>query len=282
MTCKVFPKRSFVTSSRETTAMDASNPVAADLLRSRDPLAQRLVTPSDTSAVSGVSWAAIVAGAAGAAFGPAYAYIADITPPEQRAKRFGLLGAAFGAGFVLGPAIGGLLGELGPRAPFFVAALCALANFCFGFFALPETLDAAHRRPFDPRRANPVGTLTQMRKYPAVFGLLGAVFLWQLGHQVLPATWSFYTMFKFGWSPAAVGGSLAAVGLIMAFSQGFLTGRIGAALAECEARGVRGGAIYDLLHLLAARKAGAEVVMTLDARHFQALSRRGDPRIETP
>jgi MFS transporter, DHA1 family, tetracycline resistance protein len=165
----------------------------------------------------------LVAGMAGASFTPAYAYIADITPAEKRAQSFGLMGAAFGIGFILGPAIGGLLGSFGPRAPFFTAGGIALANTVFGFVALPESLPPESRRPFEWARANPVGTLTQMRKYPVVLWLLGAVFLWQLGHQVLPSTWAFYTMSKFHWQAAEIGYSLAFVGIVMAFAQGVLT-----------------------------------------------------------
>ena len=164
-----------------------------------------------------------VAGMAGASFTPAYAYVADISPPEKRAQNFGLMGAAFGGGFILGPAIGGLLGSLGPRAPFYTAGIIALLNGGFGLLALPESLPLASRRAFDWRRANPLGTLRQMRKYPAVEWLLGALFLWQLGHQVLPSTWSFYTIYKFHWSAAQVGGSLAFVGAVMAIAQGALT-----------------------------------------------------------
>ena len=164
-----------------------------------------------------------VAGIAGASFTPAYAYVSDITEPAKRAQNFGLMGAAFGGGFILGPAIGGLLGNLGPRAPFFAAAAIALANTTFGYFALPESLPPARRRPFHWVRANPLGTLLQMRKYPVVPWLLGAVFLWQLGHQVLPSTWAFYTISKFGWSSAEVGYSLAWVGLLMAVAQGVFT-----------------------------------------------------------
>src|SRR5262249_29160490 len=127
-----------------------------------------------------------LAGMAGASFTPAYAYLADISPPERRAQNFGLVGASFGMGFIIGPAAGGLLGALGPRAPFFAAACLALLNFTLGFFALPESLPKESRRPFNLRRANPVGTLVQMRKYPSVIGLAMALFLWQLGHQVLP------------------------------------------------------------------------------------------------
>lgn len=165
----------------------------------------------------------MVAGVAGASFTPAYAYVADISPPERRAQNFGLLGAAFGIGFILGPAIGGLLGGLGPRAPFFAAAALALANTAFGYFALPESLARGSRRAFQWARANPLGTLAQMRKLPAVSALLGAVFLWQLAHQVFPSTWSFYGITQFHWSSREVGYSLAFVGLVMAIAQGLLT-----------------------------------------------------------
>lgn len=163
-----------------------------------------------------------IAGIAGASFTSAYAYIADVSPPEKRAQNFGLIGGAFGGGFILGPAIGGLLGELGPRAPFFAAAACSLLNFGYGFFVLPESLKAESRRPLEWKRANPLGTLLQLRKYPVVFGLLVALFLWQLGHQVMPSTWGYYTMYRFGWSEAVVGASLAFAGLVMATSQATL------------------------------------------------------------
>jgi DHA1 family tetracycline resistance protein-like MFS transporter len=164
-----------------------------------------------------------IAGIAGASFTPAYAYVADISPPERRARNFGLMGAAFGIGFIVGPAIGGLLGSLGPRAPFIAAGLIALANTTFGFFALPESLPQHLRRPFHWSRANPVGTLRQIRRYPMVAWMIGALFLWQLGHQVLPTTWAFYTIAKFHWTAADVGYSLAFVGVLMALAQGALT-----------------------------------------------------------
>jgi DHA1 family tetracycline resistance protein-like MFS transporter len=168
----------------------------------------------------------LIAGVAGATYAPAYAYIADVSPPEKRAQNFGLVSAAFGMGFIVGPAIGGLLGILGPRAPFFVAAGFALLNVTFGFFALPESLPPAARRPFQWSRANPLGTLRQMRKYPVVLGLASAAFLWQLGHHVLPSVWAFYTMLKFDWTSAGVGYSLAASGAVMAISQGLLTRKL--------------------------------------------------------
>jgi DHA1 family tetracycline resistance protein-like MFS transporter len=150
-----------------------------------------------------------IAGIAGASWTPAYAYLADISEPAKRAQSFGLMGAAFGLGFVVGPAIGGLLGNLSPRAPFFTAGVIALANASFGYFALPESLPRELRRAFHWKRANPLGTLMQMRKYPVVPLMLGALFLWQLAHQVLPSTWSFYTISKFHWTSAQVGYSLA-------------------------------------------------------------------------
>ena len=184
----------------------------------------------------------MVSGIAGASFTPAYAYIADISPPEKRAQNFGLVGAAFGFGFIAGPAIGGLLGALGPRAPFFAAAILALLNFAFGYFVLPETLRPESRRAFDLKRANPLGTLLQMRKYPAVLGIAGAVFLWQLSHQVLPSTWAYFTMYRFGWSEAAVGSSLAFAGAALVIGQGVLARRLIPALG-----GERRAAIVGLL-----------------------------------
>jgi DHA1 family tetracycline resistance protein-like MFS transporter len=163
-----------------------------------------------------------VAGMAGASFTPAYAYVADITPPERRAQNFGLVSGAFGVGFIVGPALGGLLGGLGPRAPFFAAAGLSLANFAYGYFVLAESLPRERRRPFVWWRANPLGTLLQMRRQPVVLGLLAALFLWMVGHQVMPATWSFYTTFRFGWSEAMIGASLALAGLVMATSQATL------------------------------------------------------------
>ena len=112
----------------------------------------------------------------------------------------GSIGAAFGIGFVLGPSIGGLLGSFGPRTPFFVAAGLALLNATFGLFAVPESLPRERRRAFEWSRANPFGTLMQLRKHPVVVGLAGVSFLWLLGHQVLPSTWAFYTMLRFDWS----------------------------------------------------------------------------------
>ena len=164
-----------------------------------------------------------IAGIAGASFTPAYAYVADISEPGRRAQSFGLISASFGIGFILGPALGGLLGGLGPRTPFFAAACLSLLNFGYGFFALPESLTPAKRRAFDWRRANPLGTLMQIRKHPVVLGVLAALFLWMMAHQVMPSTWTFYTKFRFGWTEATNGLSLALAGTLMAVSQATLT-----------------------------------------------------------
>jgi len=176
-----------------------------------------------------------IAGAAGASFTPAYAYVADISPPEKRAQNFGVVSAAFGIGFIIGPAIGGLLGSLGPRAPFFAAAALSLINFTYGLFVLPESLPPERRRAFEWRRANPLGTLVQMKKHPVVLGVLCALFLWGLGNQVMPSTWAFYTKFRFGWSEAMIGASFAAVGLVMASSQAIVMRRLVPRLGERRA-----------------------------------------------
>jgi MFS transporter, DHA1 family, tetracycline resistance protein len=173
-----------------------------------------------------------IAGMAGASFTPAYAYIADVSPPERRAQSFGIIGAMFGLGFVIGPAVGGLLGGLGPRAPFFAAAALSLVNFAYGSLTLPESLPPSRRRPFDWKRAHPLGTLLQIRKYPVVPGMLVALSLWMLGHQVMPATWTFYTKFRFGWSEATIGISLAAAGVVIALAQATMLRKLVPRLGE--------------------------------------------------
>lgn len=164
----------------------------------------------------------LIAGVTGASFTTASAYIADISTPENRAKNFGLIGAAFGLGFILGPLIGGLLGELGARVPFMVAAGLALSNWLYGYFVLPESLDAAHRRPFEWRRANPVGSLMQLKKYPAVGGLIGSLVLVYLAAHAVQSNWNFFNIEKFKWSPKMIGISLGVVGLLVGAVQGGL------------------------------------------------------------
>lgn len=174
-------------------------------------------------------------GISGAVYGPANAFVADVTPPEKRAQSFGLIGAAFGLGFVLGPVLGGFLGELGPRAPFFAAAGLAFCNFIYGFFVLPETLAPERRRPFLLSRANPLGTLLAFQGNKRLLALVFAAFVWQLAFHVYPATWAYFVIAKFKLTPAAIGGTLALSGLSMATVQGFFTGRIVGKLGELRA-----------------------------------------------
>ena len=165
-----------------------------------------------------------IAGFCGSSWVIANAYIADVTPPEGRARAFGIMGAAFGVGFVIGPAIGGLLGELGPRVPFVVAAAISGLNLVYGWFVLPETLPADRRRPFEWRRANPFGAFRVFRSYAGVLPLCAVMFVFFFASSVYPAIWPFWGMGKFGWSEAMVGLSLAMFGLVMAAFQGLGTG----------------------------------------------------------
>ncbi|UPT61980.1 MAG: TCR/Tet family MFS transporter [Hyphomonadaceae bacterium JAD_PAG50586_4] len=208
-----------------------------------------------------------IAGMAGAVYSPAMAYIADVSAPEKRAQSFGMMGAAFGVGFIVGPLIGGLLGELGPRAPFFAAAGLAALNFAYGYFVLPESLAKERRRPFEWKRANPLGTLLALKRYPAVMGLAGAVLLWQLAHQVYPATWSFFAKIRFDWSEAAIGASLTFVGVLMAFTQGYLTGKIVPRIGEQRAViiGLVSGAASMLMLAFATQAWFAYVAMAAGA-----------------
>lgn len=162
----------------------------------------------------------------------ATAYIADISPPEKRAANFGLIGAAFGLGFVAGPALGGLLGNQDLRLPFFVAAGLSLANWLYGWFVLPESLAPANRRKFSWARANPVSSLAALRHRPVVLGLAVSFFLLNLANFGLHATWVLYTGYRYGWTPGQVGVSLAIVGLMAAIVQGGLARRIIPALGE--------------------------------------------------
>ncbi len=191
----------------------------------------------------------VLAGVAGAVYSPAWAYVADISAPEKRAQSFGVMGAAFGVGFILGPALGGLLGEFGPRAPFFAAAALGALNLLYGLLVLPESLPADKRRKFEWTRANPLGTLMALKRYPHVMAIAGAVFLWQLAHQVYPSSWAFFAEIRFNWSPGQIGASLAYVGMLMALTQALLTGRIVKHLGEQRAVmvGITSGAASMLL-----------------------------------
>ncbi len=157
-----------------------------------------------------------LAGISGGSFATCSAYIADISNDENRAKNFGLIGIAFGVGFTVGPVIGGLLGEFGPRVPFFGAAALSFMNFLAACFLLPETLDAANRRRFDWRRANPVAALKQMRNHRGVLPVLVVLFFYWLAHAVYPSVWAFVSAYRFDWSEGEIGLSLGLFGICAA------------------------------------------------------------------
>lgn len=164
----------------------------------------------------------MIAGAFGATFTAAGAYLADITAPEKRAQAFGLIGAAFGFGFITGPAIGGVLGEIDLRLPFIVAAGLSLADFVFAYFALPESLAQEQRKELDWRRANPIGALRAVGRYGTVLGLMAIFVLATFANRVAEMTWVLFTGYKFGWGPTETGLSLAVVGVMFVIGQGGL------------------------------------------------------------
>ena len=164
----------------------------------------------------------VISGITAASFSTAGAYISDVTPPEKRAASFGMIGAAFGVGFVLGPALGGLLGAISPRLPFWASAFMALANVCWGLFVLPESLPREKRVPFSWKSANPLGALKLLRSHPMLLGLAGSYFLMNLAHVVLPSTTVLYMRYRYGWDTRAVGMVLAGVGISSLVVQGFL------------------------------------------------------------
>lgn len=163
-----------------------------------------------------------LAGIFGASFTTAGAYMADISTPEKRAQNFGMIGAAFGLGFVLGPVIGGLLGDLGSRVPFFVAAALTFCNWLYGYFILPESLTENNRRQFSWRRANPIGTLKSLFRFKVVVGLFSALALMYLSSHAVQSNWSFYTIEKFNWSETQIGLSLGVVGVVFGLVQGVM------------------------------------------------------------
>lgn len=161
----------------------------------------------------------VIAGVTGASFTTAAAYIADISPVEKRAQNFGLIGAAFGLGFIIGPVLGGLLGQFGARVPFFAAAGLCLINTIYGYFVLPESLPLDKRRKFEIKRANPLGSLIQLKKYPAMSGLIFTLILMYTANNGLQSTWAYYGMEKFSWNEAWVGYSLGFIGLMIGVVQ---------------------------------------------------------------
>lgn len=174
----------------------------------------------------------LIAGVMGASFTTATAYIADISTPEKRAQNFGLIGAAFGLGFIIGPVIGGLSAKWGPSVPFLVAAVLTLLNVVYGFFVLPESLLKENQRKFEWKRANPIGSLKHLQKYPIASGLIASLVLIHIASHAVQSNWSYFTMYKFNWNAEMVGYSLAAVGVLVAFVQGYLIRVINPKLGE--------------------------------------------------
>jgi MFS transporter, DHA1 family, tetracycline resistance protein len=174
----------------------------------------------------------VISGISAASIATSYAYIADVTPAEQRSARFGMLGVAFGAGFVLGPALGGLAGSLDPHLPFWIAGALSLANALYGLLVLPESLPPERRAPFVWRRANPLGALALLRSQPQLTGLASVNFLGYLAHASLPNISVLYMMYRYGWDERAVGFTMAAVGVCAMIVQGTLIGPVIARFGE--------------------------------------------------
>lgn len=189
----------------------------------------------------------VLAGISGASFSTAAAYIADVSDDSNRAKNFGLIGIAFGTGFALGPVLGGLLGEFGPRIPFYGASALSFVNFVATWFLLPETLEPHNRRPFEWRRANPLGALKQMRNYPGIGWVLLVFFLFWQAHAVYPAVWSFVGAYRYGWSEGQIGLSLGIFGVCGALVMAFVLPKAIPLLGEWKAGAV--GLVFTALGL---------------------------------
>lgn len=179
--------------------------------------------------------ARMIAGLTAGIMATANAYIVDVTPPDKRAGAFGLLGAAFGIGFVIGPALGGWLGDIHLRLPFWVAAGCAAANWLFGLFVLPESLKNENRRAFSWRRANPIGALAALQRFPAVLSLAGSYFLLMFAQMMLFSTWTLYTLHRYHWPMRTVGFSLMLSGLLMGLVQATLVRKVVLKLGDTRA-----------------------------------------------
>ncbi len=168
----------------------------------------------------------IIAGLCGASYTTAIAYVADISTPEKKAQNFGMISVAFGLGFIIGPVLGGILGKIDIKMPFFVAAGFSIINVIYGFFVLPESLKEKNRRKFDWKRTNPIGALKNLNKYPSILHLMFAVFLLSVAAHAIESNWTFFTMYRFDWDEAMVGYSLGFVGILVVIIQGFLIKKI--------------------------------------------------------
>lgn len=192
--------------------------------------------------------ARVIAGICGSSITVANAYIADISTPENKAKNFGMIGAAFGLGFIIGPALGGFLGGIGVRIPFMVAAGLSFLNLIYGYFVIPESLNQDHRRSFSWKRANPLGTLKQVFGYKRIIGLLVSMFFIYVAAHATHTNWAYFTKLKFNWSPEQIGFSLTFVGIMVAIVQGGLVGPIVKKIGEVNA--VYTGFIFNAFGLL--------------------------------
>jgi DHA1 family tetracycline resistance protein-like MFS transporter len=219
----------------------------------------------------------IISGITASSFATAFAYIADVAPPEKRAASFGIVGAAFGLGFVLGPAMGGVLGQFDPRLPFKVAGALALLSAAYGFFILPESLPRERRAPFEWKKANPVGSLVLLRSHPELSGLAVSLFLMQLAHVALPAVSVLYMTYRYGWNELQVGLTLAAVGVCSMIVQGGLIKPVVSRLGERRALalGLAFGALGFFGYAIAATGA-----MFLAALPFMALWGFANPSLQ--
>jgi DHA1 family tetracycline resistance protein-like MFS transporter len=225
----------------------------------------------------------LLSGAAGGSYSTANAYVADITPPEKRAANFGLIGAAFGLGFIIGPLVGGYFGQFGPRLPFYIAAGLAFANALYGFVVLPETLPKENRRKLELSRANPVGALVALSRFPALATLFAVFVLLQFAHDANPAVWTYYTMEKFHWTLPEVSYSLVAVGILGVLVSAVLTrfavawiGEVGAVYAGLTigatgfagiALATRGWMIYAWMPFLMFMSLASPALGAIASRH---------------
>jgi DHA1 family tetracycline resistance protein-like MFS transporter len=205
----------------------------------------------------------VLGGMFGGTIGACQAAIADITKKEDRAHNFSLIGAAFGLGFIVGPAIGGLLGEVGERVPFVAAAALTFCNLLYGAFVFPDTLAQENRRPFDWRRANPLGAWKTMRAMPGMAPAVMVIMLWFIATAVYPLTWSYYGIARFNWSNGMIGASLAVVGVLTAVSQAFITRRAVGRFGEFRAAqfGMIGGVLTFIAYAAVTKSWMAFVIM---------------------
>ncbi len=215
----------------------------------------------------------VISGITGASFTAAGAYIADVTPPEKRAAGFGIIGAAWGLGFVLGPALGGVLGGIDTRLPFWVAAALTLLNAMYGLFVLPESLSVEHREKFSWRRANPLGALKLLRSHHELFRIASATTFFYLAHQVLPSVFVLYASYRYGWDERTVGLTLAIVGACGLVVQGGVVKRVVAEFGE--RRAILAGLIFGIVGFMIYGLAPVGIIFWLGVPVFSLMGLYG-------